>query len=820
MSELQSVRIENLTGGWNTLASKNSMAPNQGIVARNWIPFSNGSIGPRYGSIAFDNGALDMVAGQTLGMFQAYLSNGGRRLLFFTHTDKLNTLGGGANTNYTFIREYDPVTSGWRGSHQIVFSDSTLGGQYQSFAQMQDRVYRTDVSRGVRRTEFTHQGVADSGTVATAVQAPPAMSANSAVWNGAGYVNNVPAGYAIQRRLWHVKDAAANLRTDIAVTTNFAAATGTVTQGGAFPSAVAGTDKFDVISDLPAGLRSPLQANLTTLAPVLAHKPGAPAGRMVINSSATLAYQNYAYCLVPSSLQLGDHKAIKPGVTEFSNYLGAVNLMVGVAAAYAVGAQDYAVTFAGADLEAVAREAGLSPRPASGDTIKIYRSLINPGGFTAAATAGQAPQDADAWNAVPYYYVGSYTVGSLAAFVDQKNDNELVDQYSDPVLFSTPEEWQQHKFAYMCAHKGRMFYGYEVYNVTSGANFTRGSRLYWSDIGHPDRVVGYVDVGANDAGDITALFSFNGALFIGKQDKVYLLTGSSPSSFDLRLAIPHLGVLCPRTIASMGNELVWLSQSGFIAFDGSTVREISQPIKPDIDSMLRVLGTSYTNLTTAVAEIDRYWFFFPRETTHNVGGYGFLYDQRHTDGTWWYFNLDSSDTAGVPVPGTGNEGHVGIALNRTTHGGQLLIGSWNGGLIYDWQNINATLDGGSFHPALEWVSPNIDAGAPELVKQWRHIAIEVEKVDTGDTLTLSWYVDSDHPDVTSYTASGSFVIDTSTLPQTIKFSLPQTAFGRRIMFRLYNARSSGSPVIRTPVIAGVTIHYRLKRGARNREETR
>lgn len=181
MSELQSVRIENLTGGWNTLASKNSMAPNQGIVCRNWIPFSNGSIGPRYGSVAFDSGSMDMVAGQTLGMFQAYLSNGGRRLLFFTHTDKLNTLGGGANTNYTFIREYDPSISGWRNAHQIRQKTQPLVGSTSPSHRCRIGCTAPTPRVGCGALSSLIRAWRTAGSNVMAQQAPPAMSAADAV---------------------------------------------------------------------------------------------------------------------------------------------------------------------------------------------------------------------------------------------------------------------------------------------------------------------------------------------------------------------------------------------------------------------------------------------------------------------------------------------------------------------------------------------------------------------------------------------------------------------------------------------------------------
>lgn len=790
MSELQSIRVDSLTGGLNTLASKNSMPPNQAIVCSNFIPMSNGAIGPRLGSRSFFNGATSGTNGQTLGFFQGTISNGGRKILMWTHN--CNTGDGHGTCSHVFMREWLGTT--WTTNHWSVFdySASTItggvSGQYQSYAQMQDRVYRADAANGVRRVEFTHQG--SNSAAASAVSVTDAsLGSTNAVWSNFAFVNDAPANYGIRRYLHNVANQTAP---DFTAITAYNATTSTLTCA-ALGGTVLTNGAFDVISDMPAGLKVPKSTD-TDISIVPNFATGGGSGRMDTEVGAAQIL-NYLYILVPSDPELGDHPPIRPE----NGFAGPGGNTLGIWSSVAAPATTTTgqVTFTANDLERLARLAWLSPRSVNAGSIKIYRSLFKPNN-------GVAPVDNDAYAAIPYYFVGTYTVGSGAAFVDLKNDNELVDLYTDTVIFSEVDDFAKHKFQFVCAHRNRMFYANETYAVSSSLNYQRGSRLYWSDLYHPDRVTGFVDVSPNDGGDITAIYSFNGALFVAKTDRVYLLTGSSPSSFDLRLVIPHLGVMSPRSLAAMGNELVWLSQNGFVAFDGSTLRELSPDIKPDVDTLLRTLSQGYQNRPSAMAEIDRYWFFFP--SFGGVGGYGFLYDTRHTQGTWWKFTLT-----------TGAEGHTCIALNRATHGGQMLFGSFSGGTLYEWQNTAEKLDGGATNFALDWTSPNMDAGAPELVKQFRHIAVDMEKVYSGGTLTLSWYVDSDYPDVTSgYTASGSFEVDKSTLPQALKFSLPQSAFGRRLMIRF----SSPDHDLSLPKINGFTVHYRLKRGARNREETR
>lgn len=127
---------------------------------------------------------------------------------------------------------------------------------------------------------------------------------------------------------------------------------------------------------------------------------------------------------------------------------------------------------------------------------------------------------------------------------------------------------------------------------TPSALALKHSTLWWSDPGGPltrvlteweDDVTGLVNqiqVGDEDPTDPgVALGRLPAALVIFKRRSLWALRGSSPSNFtDRRVAV--VGCLDPRSVVECHDSVYWLSEQGFMSYDGSTLTNLSRQIQP------------------------------------------------------------------------------------------------------------------------------------------------------------------------------------------------------------------------------------------------
>ena len=145
------------------------------------------------------------------------------------------------------------------------------------------------------------------------------------------------------------------------------------------------------------------------------------------------------------------------------------------------------------------------------------------------------------------------------------------------------------------------------------------STIYYSALGTyndftSDDDAGYISDFHTDTSEITALKSYKDYLAIYKKDKVYLLTGTSPSDFAI-VPFADRGTVAPRCVANVDNKQYFLS-SGIFALEqvgelnqiqlGS---EISLKIRPEFDSfdkskLSEAICVHYENK-------NQMWFFIP-----------------------------------------------------------------------------------------------------------------------------------------------------------------------------------------------------------------
>jgi hypothetical protein len=209
--------------------------------------------------------------------------------------------------------------------------------------------------------------------------------------------------------------------------------------------------------------------------------------------------------------------------------------------------------------------------------IQIYRTIAR-----TAAEISDCVLDAsgDCYRRFAYYFVDEVAFpssGSLT-YVDEKADVELVTIYEGDTF---PEPG----CSYIAEHRNRMFFGRCRVTGESDPGPDFKSRVYWSDLYQPDRVLGFADVFPEDGDEITGLTSYQNSLLIFKRAKVYMLLGSSPANFEIRLVNNFSGCVAPRSITAMDNRVFFLSHDGVYVFDGSSFQRISDPVRPDILSI-------------------------------------------------------------------------------------------------------------------------------------------------------------------------------------------------------------------------------------------
>ncbi len=132
----------------------------------------------------------------------------------------------------------------------------------------------------------------------------------------------------------------------------------------------------------------------------------------------------------------------------------------------------------------------------------------------------------------------------------------------------------------------------------------KGNRIVFSAAHNPESV----DLSASAADsielpgtkEIRGIASSSAGLLIFTADKTYIIRGNSRFNFSLEELYPE-GCLCASSIVEYGGGVFWVSKSGFLLYDGGSVRLLTR------DN----LGVFYTDsIKNFDASVDRVYSFF------------------------------------------------------------------------------------------------------------------------------------------------------------------------------------------------------------------
>ncbi len=122
----------------------------------------------------------------------------------------------------------------------------------------------------------------------------------------------------------------------------------------------------------------------------------------------------------------------------------------------------------------------------------------------------------------------------------------------------------------------------EVYDSRVFASVRGSERLYYSTMSNPIAFAessggGYLDL-SDDRGGINRLISFSGNLFVFKDYGIVRISERETGGFSVHSLYLEGGRIYPDTICLCGDVIVFMTDSGFYRFNGSSVKPVMKEI--------------------------------------------------------------------------------------------------------------------------------------------------------------------------------------------------------------------------------------------------
>lgn len=216
--------------------------------------------------------------------------------------------------------------------------------------------------------------------------------------------------------------------------------------------------------------------------------------------------------------------------------------------------------------------------------------------------------DTDAVLALPYYFLDEIALADLPkTYTDTKADAGL-GYLADPDPLFTP------KARYIAKHGNRLWLANteprweDKIPETQGQYFfkvgpTEPNRVYWSDLYVPGNIMGFVEVFPDDGDVITGIRSLGPNLYVYKRRHIYVILGTSPDDFIVRLVEEGKGCMAPRTLDTYHERHIFLAEDGVYLFDGVDTEEVSAKIRAD----LLAIPQENRAMASAVIHQNRYY---------------------------------------------------------------------------------------------------------------------------------------------------------------------------------------------------------------------
>lgn len=321
---------------------------------------------------------------------------------------------------------------------------------------------------------------------------------------------------------------------------------------------------------------------------------------------------------------------------------------------------------------------------------------------------------------------------------------------------------------YIEVHKNRMW-------------MTSGSRLYFSDLLDIEDwpVLNFIDISPNDGDHITGIKQVGDYLVITKQHSTWLLAGDSSSTFSVRRIHANRGAYAPRSLEMVNDNLCFISDDGIYFSNLVTTVLISERVKEYWDDL-----NSRRLSQVACWHTDHKLYIAVPSANSLVNDKVIVYDSLRQCFVGIIPDWSISCFAQF------REGGKRIALFGHSDAGQVSeIGS-------------GYSDNGVAIP-FKWKSRELDFGAPEVLKRWNQVFMDIVPASTDVTLTLTFYVDGATKGPMSITVPGD---STGLIHSIVAYASEAGVIdGRRLAIQIQQSVNE-DPIY----IHGVNIEYMIR----------
>lgn len=275
------------------------------------------------------------------------------------------------------------------------------------------------------------------------------------------------------------------------------------------------------------------------------------------------------------------------------------------------------------------------------------------------------------------------------------------------------------------------------------------NRLRWS---HPNsandwRSFDYIDIDiGNDGDSIQALVPFQDKLLIFKRNATYVLTGTSPDTYQVYPLSRRVGAVDQRAVALTESGVYFYDErEGVFVFDGTRLRWLFERIQPLITQDL--IARSQVARVRMGWSGRRLWLAVPwRATTADAAPVNntrvFVLDpQLSKEGSWTQYDLVVGTMIELTVPGQavrllGARPYLGRFY--TLENPSVVP------LAYDTINVNGGLTADAqAHITSYYISPWVDMKQPAIAKRWRRPVFVIRSVNAVSSLAVEVRKDFD-----------------------------------------------------------------------------
>ncbi|MBW1975270.1 MAG: hypothetical protein JRI45_06830 [Deltaproteobacteria bacterium] len=362
------------------------------------------------------------------------------------------------------------------------------------------------------------------------------------------------------------------------------------------------------------------------------------------------------------------------------------------------------------------------------------------------------------------------------------------------------------KTKFLKLYKDRMFY---VNNPTEADG---GSLVVFSKSGIPEACPSsnYQYFDREDGEEITGCAAFGDYFVMFKRNKIGVIEGEFEALYYISVGV---GCIAPWAILEFRDKVIFLSEEGWMSFDGHNLINISEKVNTLIKKGYLVEDKNFNSSSSTsyscayYPEKNQFHFLLNTDSLDDIVMVGHFISNIYSES-----GLKQMDTEKELVAWTYHEydDHTLTCLGTYTDskGNMKLMAGASDGFVYNLDS-GADDDGNSIQ--VSYISGWSPLGTPDsLAKTVRFINLSYGSTDNLSAHTF--YLDSDFvAGIDSFNVQGGNVVGSAETPGDIwggKYQLFSENYRVNVVGQHIRLRFSGTSIAGL-IIAGITVHYRI-----------